>query len=89
MAVEVTTSLVSPTEHGVEGALDVEVEIAVNGVKFSGGATMVRDHNGRWNSWGSPDNWASLEVLEAAEESGDYAATLAQVSAECSEACGQ
>jgi hypothetical protein len=70
------------------GGMDAVVDIMLdNGTQYSGEVTLVRDHTGRWNSWGSPDQWAGQEVLNAADASGDRAATLQLVSDVASAAC--
>lgn len=52
------------TETGVEGGMDVDVSVSVDGLELSGGVTLVRDHTGEWSSWGSRDHWVSGDLLQ-------------------------
>lgn len=68
------------TRTSFEGT-DIGVKVTVDGVEFYGEVTLIADRTGSLRPWGAPDNWASAEVLAAAEASGDYAATLSLVAA--------
>lgn len=62
--IHVAASVATPTTTGVEGALDVDVTVTIDGVEYDGEVTLVRDENdGRWSSWGAPDNWVSGRLL--------------------------
>ena len=67
----ITTETATPTDTGVDGGWDVPVTIEIGGERFCGGVTLVQDHTGRWNSWGSRDHWASQEILNALDTAAE------------------
>lgn len=63
MEIEASNAMRSST--GVEGALDVDIEVADAQFSSSGGVTMVIDRiNGGWRAYGdTPDTWVESGLL--------------------------
>lgn len=55
-----------------EGALDCYCEIRIEGRDYAGELTLCpRAHDGRYDSWGSPDMWVSGRLLAALRDLPD------------------
>lgn len=93
-AMHVIASHVRPTDTGVDGALDVDVEIAVDGCEFAGEVTLVRrdDRREEWAAWGGRDHWvqgALLRALDAHLSDRRVKDVLEEVEAVAAEACAE
>lgn len=62
-AIEVKASNARPTNTGVEGALDVDVAVRIDGTEVEGEVTLGKI-NGLWVAYGdAPDYWVSGGLL--------------------------
>lgn len=77
----VTASFPTPTSTGVEGAMDVDVSVEIDGKTFSGGVTLINEHGG-WSSWGAPDHWMDQALLDAVEAAEDTHTLMMEISGE-------
>lgn len=60
--------------------MDVHVTVRIGAKSWAGGVTLVvRDSDGEWAPWGSPDHWLSSELLEACEASPDRLEAMSEI----------
>lgn len=88
--IDVTASVATETTTGVEGALDVDVTVEVDGVEYDGEVTLVRhEQTGDWGAWGRPDNWVSGDLLRALGELSvdDFSLALTAIETAARESC--
>lgn len=62
-AVEIEAHVATETHTGVEGGVDVTVTVTIGEVELDGEVTLVRDHEGRWSSWGDVSHWVEERLL--------------------------
>jgi len=64
---DVVAGTASPTTTGVEGGIDVDFTLTLNGVEHEGEVTLLPHEDGRpgYSSWGAPDNWVDSRTLRA------------------------
>ena len=77
----VTASNPTPTSTGVEGAMDVDVSVEIDGKTFKGSVTLINEY-GSWSGFESPDSWMSQPLLDAVEAAEDPQALMMEVSGE-------
>lgn len=68
---EVEVNWYRPTDTGVDGALDADVVIYVDGRFIEGEITIALDKGlDRWAGWGDPTHWVSSDLLAEIENAG-------------------
>lgn len=69
--IEATANNVRATKTGVDGGLDIDVAVTIDGVSYEGEVTLVRDHGDEWRAYGpSADYWISGALLAQLERLG-------------------
>ena len=83
-SVIVTASFPTPTDTGVDGAMDVDVDVEIGDKTYNGGVTLIKDHHGDWSSWGCRDNWMDqplLDAMDSVEDPDDLSAEIVHAAA--------
>lgn len=73
-----------PTKHDVEGGVDVQVSIEIDGARIDGEVTLApSDYDRRLSSWGQPDCWVGGTLLAPIDRLGldrnSYAEVLSEI----------
>jgi hypothetical protein len=88
--IHVAASIATPTTTGVEGAMDVDVTVTIDGKEHDGEVTLVRsEQDGRWVSWGQPDHWVSSKLLASLQAlpHHEFRSALNAIEEAASESC--
>jgi hypothetical protein len=90
----VRTSIATETTTGVEGGLDVNVTVEINGLDCDGEVTLVQDSvNGGWCAYGpAPEYWVSgalLSWLQGLDEGYELTEILSKIERAAERSCEQ
>jgi hypothetical protein len=82
----ITASNPTPTSTGVDGGMDVAVDVVIDGERYCGGVTLIQGHDGGWDSWGSRDNWMDQPLLNAVDVAAEPSELMGEIAAEAASA---